>query len=513
MKKKTDKNSNKLTRIKGLRIYFKILLLLVVMFICWRQWRIWSVPDVGVPFDREAYMTRYSEEYRIECAQKYNAVSEGFKDWVALEEFVDVGEEDPDLYCDIREHKNRDWSKAAKNQQAMMEHNRRFLKPWRELVEQGVPIFEFESGEELDNTHSIFKTEIKVEYRLPVYISELMLMESVRLAQAGKLEESLQWQLTARKMANLISYDHGFSQLNEMGIMEQQPFCLLEVLPDASITKERLIQLRESLEEIEAQSTPASETFIVDYCQWDSYMSHLRNAPQYAWPNWIFGENELARRNQNLLMQNILKFCDLPQEEQPPLAPIRRQSDYALFAPSPEQQQKYGTYSAEKVNACIAKMIDPMGRLTNKARIFDQLCPSLHLHRRYVLSKQMHQGVANTLVALQIYHRDKGEFPETLEVLVPEYLTKIPLDAYANGLPISYRREGENAVLWSFWYDKVNNTGGKGVIAEYPNSRDDLCFMVFAPGTSWQEMHEYYQVEAAYWKQHPRGYRKESRDR
>ena len=49
-------------------------------------------------------------------------------------------------------------------------------------------------------------------------------------------------------------------------------------------------------------------------------------------------------------------------------------------------------------------------------------------------------------MALHLYKREHGAFPETLNALVPTYLPAVPKD-YFDGAPIRYSREFE--VVWS----------------------------------------------------------------
>jgi hypothetical protein len=53
-----------------------------------------------------------------------------------------------------------------------------------------------------------------------------------------------------------------------------------------------------------------------------------------------------------------------------------------------------------------------------------------------------------TAVALESYARARGNYPQTLEALVPTYLDRLPIDPFS-GHPIEYRREGNGYVLRS----------------------------------------------------------------
>jgi hypothetical protein len=62
-------------------------------------------------------------------------------------------------------------------------------------------------------------------------------------------------------------------------------------------------------------------------------------------------------------------------------------------------------------------------------------------------------------LAVRTYAADRGELPETLADLVPQYLQAVPADAYS-GSPLNYRKVGEEFVLYSTGQDGEDN-GGK----------------------------------------------------
>jgi hypothetical protein len=53
-------------------------------------------------------------------------------------------------------------------------------------------------------------------------------------------------------------------------------------------------------------------------------------------------------------------------------------------------------------------------------------------------------GVA---LALEVYHRQHGQYPMTLAELVPQYLPNFPLD-YSTGKPLLYELRGGKPVLY-----------------------------------------------------------------
>ena len=64
-------------------------------------------------------------------------------------------------------------------------------------------------------------------------------------------------------------------------------------------------------------------------------------------------------------------------------------------------------------------------------------------------------------LASQQYQRIHGEFPESIEQLVPKFLDSIPIDPMdAASTPLRYRRESDGtAVVWSVGIDGIDDGG------------------------------------------------------
>ena len=85
-------------------------------------------------------------------------------------------------------------------------------------------------------------------------------------------------------------------------------------------------------------------------------------------------------------------------------------------------------------------------------------------------------------LALQLYYREHGAFPDRLEELVKSgYLKEIPIDPFGKGEPFRYRRESGphgSAVVWSVWLDSVDQGG-----VDLYDRETDWGIRVRAPGT------------------------------
>ncbi|HEX4071731.1 MAG TPA: hypothetical protein VHX68_11185, partial [Planctomycetaceae bacterium] len=82
--------------------------------------------------------------------------------------------------------------------------------------------------------------------------------------------------------------------------------------------------------------------------------------------------------------------------------------------------------------------------------------------------------LAQTGFALRAYSADFGHVPESLEALVPKYLSEVPLDRFA-AKPLRYRREAGAYVLYSVGANGRDERG-RGRISQPPG--DDLAIWI-----------------------------------
>jgi hypothetical protein len=61
-------------------------------------------------------------------------------------------------------------------------------------------------------------------------------------------------------------------------------------------------------------------------------------------------------------------------------------------------------------------------------------------------------------LAIELYRREHGELPDSLDQLVPGQLPEVPLDPWTDR-PLIYRRDGDGFVLYSTWSDRKDNGG------------------------------------------------------
>jgi hypothetical protein len=69
--------------------------------------------------------------------------------------------------------------------------------------------------------------------------------------------------------------------------------------------------------------------------------------------------------------------------------------------------------------------------------------------------------LGETAIALRLYRKEHGRYPENLSALVPRYLPSVPADPF-DGKPLRYRREGTGFRLWSIGPDRKDDGGVEG---------------------------------------------------
>ncbi len=71
----------------------------------------------------------------------------------------------------------------------------------------------------------------------------------------------------------------------------------------------------------------------------------------------------------------------------------------------------------------------------------------------------MKQDLSAIHFHLEIYKRDNGKYPASLNALVPKYLAKIPKERFAAKQDLKYQSNGKSFKLYSIGYDGLDNKG------------------------------------------------------
>ena len=91
------------------------------------------------------------------------------------------------------------------------------------------------------------------------------------------------------------------------------------------------------------------------------------------------------------------------------------------------------------------------------------LLPALNAAVRKFANGQCSVDLARTAIALERYRLVHGEYPESLDVLAPQFIAQVPHDVI-NGQPLHYRRTSDGQfVLYSVGWNETDDGGQVGL--------------------------------------------------
>ena len=166
---------------------------------------------------------------------------------------------------------------------------------------------------------------------------------------------------------------------------------------------------------------------------------------------WMIGQPELSLRLVRQLLVNNVGQLDLPLHLRQKSV---RANELIVIDLDPQVPRLSGQLSPAQLNVHLGaelsqllikeNVLYPMGSLDVLAR-----------------SDNARLSAINVLLACHEYRRILGEFPATIEQLIPTFLDVVPFDSMdATGAPLRYRR-GENgdAFVWSIGRDGTDDGG------------------------------------------------------
>ena len=95
-------------------------------------------------------------------------------------------------------------------------------------------------------------------------------------------------------------------------------------------------------------------------------------------------------------------------------------------------------------------MPNSVGRL-----LFAMLAPAWNGMAKKVSRDEFAVSSAKVGVAAELYRRKTGRRPESLGVLVPEFLPSVPVDPFDHGAPLKY--DAERGIVWTVGPDRDFN--------------------------------------------------------
>ena len=117
---------------------------------------------------------------------------------------------------------------------------------------------------------------------------------------------------------------------------------------------------------------------------------------------------------------------------------------------------------------------EPLMYLPRDGLLTSELAPAFSSAMTAAARAQAIHAEAQTAVAATRYRLDHGNLPDSLELLVPNYLDEIPLDPF-DGKPMRLVHKKDQWIIYSIGPDGKDDGGGP---YDYPSKKGDISFIL-----------------------------------
>ena len=124
------------------------------------------------------------------------------------------------------------------------------------------------------------------------------------------------------------------------------------------------------------------------------------------------------------------------------------------------QAQEFWSLDWTEHDAAFAPLLTPTTGVLSSLNLFPLSLMIAHLDAAIlqVYGIRFKFDVVRLVVALQLHRIDRGEWPDTLQNLVPDFISEIPRDPF-DGAPVRYRLIDGEPRLWSVGPDGIGASG------------------------------------------------------
>ncbi len=401
-----------------------VLLLLLSAPLAFRTIRLMRVPPADEPFDTKTVLAFVVPD-----------VDNAFVEYRAASKMLIS--RDPKADYELFEKAQSDgWEHATEPVRNWLDANR----PYMELVRKGTAKSDaqYVRASELNAA-----TSLVPEVQNAREFSRLVRLEASRLLADGQTEEAWSWLLTSFRMSRQFGR-HGPMIERLVGVATHSLTAegMVNWANDPQVTAELLRRAMRELQ-LEQKRTP-----LLSACLQAEYLSVMATW-ESLWPGGVesvlfnlTGESELNERNFRHLFANWLAQADLPRQQRTKTLP-------GLFVFEPDPASAKTQPSASEVSGYIQKSV--MAAL---------LVPSGQQFFNATDREAARDTVLLTVLALELFAREQGHFPEKLDELVPDFLPTVPEDTHAPPkTALRYRRDADGALIFSVGENGTDDGG------------------------------------------------------
>lgn len=431
-----------------LAIPITLLMVLFVSPVLYRGWRLGQVPLADEPFDVGAFLTEIP------------------RDENAYLDFEQAGRElRPIPRADYEQYQTEletGWNFNTAILDKHLENNRAALKTWLEATEKA----RYQPPSEWTPTKSPLIAVSPTR--------ELHRLANTQIQKFGRtnrpadaipwIRAQLRFAHLIRRKGDFINYTVGVALFSEMSRT------ISNWAAHPELSRPDIDLVREALKDARRQNPSPSDFVKSAYIAERSFLeltydtlvddAFSETYGSTSWRAWLEAEPEYSIRLYPHVARNHLLFIEEDRRDRPELI------NEDLFEDTSATPAQRGDLRAERLAALIqGAYVRRSSRLKGTLNLIDR--------------DEARYRCLTVALAAQAYFRDHSEFPADANQLVPEYLEEIPDDLFsATPAPLIYRRDGDGAVVYSRYFNEIDD-GGIEVDYDERSTRGDLLDLGF----------------------------------
>jgi len=449
--------------------------------VCYRVCEVFSIPDVGEPFDVEAFASYRLPDARNAFVHYRKAIELFVPPHKVLESYPATH---PQEFLESQSAAGEGWEHAIPAVRRWVALNRGSLdelKHGAELAEGlGRPLSEaldagiaFDTGSELREC------------------ARLEAVEGARLTAEGRVAEAWDcYRSLLRLSRHMAMHAHLLSSFSGGAIGNLGVYGGVHWSAQKSVGAADLKKAISDVLSVEEMRTPASDTIKIEYLGLRLFASRgvFGGMTFRPWVRFTGYPAEFGR-SARLIVANLLAQADRPRYLRTPVHP----GVFKLFELDPTSAPNPMLRPPDEVERSAISSVGPVSKAlhwispeaADELAAYDPREMITVLYGAYQAEDNAQTRRAGLLLALalQLHYREHGEFPAALDELVKRgYLKSIPADPFGKGGPFRYRRESGPqgaAVVWSVWFDGIDQGG-----VDLNFGGNDWGLRVAVPGSS-----------------------------
>ncbi|MBC7821910.1 MAG: hypothetical protein IAG10_33910 [Planctomycetaceae bacterium] len=405
-----------------------LILSLISAPLVYRAIRLSRVPPADEPFDTKSVL-----EFVVPDAD--NAFVEYRAASVLRVEYAGTPGDPQRSQDEFEKAQSDGWVYATEPVLKWLDANRPFMELWRKGTTK--PDAQYCRASELRADTSLLSVQETREF------SRLVRLEASRLLAEGQPEEAWDWLRTSFRMSRQLGR-HGpwIERLVGAATHSLTAEGMVKWANDPQVTAELLRRTMRELPDEQKRTPPLSACLQTEYLSVMATWKSMAIGPADPTLNRLTGESELNERIFRHVFANWLGQADLPRNQRTKTLP-----GLFVFEPSPENVKAQP--SASELSGYIHESVMAAMLVSSGQGIFTATD-----------REAARDTVLLTVLALELFSREHGHYPEKLDELVPDFLPAVPDDNHAPPkTALRYQRDANGALIYSVG-DNGTDDGG-----------------------------------------------------